>query len=169
MPRRYHCRMTDMFVAVRDKRTVLWSLVLPICAICLVMLILKINIDPSTRTMLLDLSVPPQTDPISALNLPPSLAACSGSSLYTDRGSTCQGSYAFDARANGSDAYDMNKILLAVRLSSLRPIHAERLLCHLPYLEGATVQLLHALPQIQSRLILTIDLMQQSIRSDRLA
>ena len=100
---------------VRDRKTVLWSLLLPICTICLVMTILKINIDPSARTMLLDLSVPPQTDPISALNLPPGLVACTGSDLYTDQESFCRGSYAFQARTNGSDSYDMNKILLAVR------------------------------------------------------
>ena len=78
------------------------------------MTILKINIDPSTRTMLLDLSVPPQTDPMSALNLPASLAACTGSGLYTGQGSACRGSYAFQPRINGSDSYDMNKILLTV-------------------------------------------------------
>lgn len=84
------------------------------------MLILKINIDPSTSTMLLDLSVPPQVTPLSAINLPSSLAACNGSSLYSGESGQCSGSYAFQMRGSGGDSMDMNHILLMVTTTRIQ-------------------------------------------------
>jgi len=99
---------------VRDKKTVLWALVLPVLAIALVMCILQINIDPSSLTMALDLASL-QSLPLSALNLPPALEACNASELYTPQGSACRGSLAFRERSKTrGDAIDMNNFLLSV-------------------------------------------------------
>ena len=105
--------------AVRDKKTVLWALVLPVLAIGLVMCILQINIDPSSPTMPLDLASL-QSQPLSALNLPPSLVPCNASTLYTSPQSGCRGSLAFRQRSNTrGDAIDMNNFLLSVGLCLL--------------------------------------------------
>lgn len=95
-----------------------WAIGLPVVVICLVMLILKLNIDPSTQTMLLDLSVPPQTHPLSASNLPPSIEACNGSGLYMGGVSSCSGGYAFRTRGEGRDSRNMSHVLLMVSILS---------------------------------------------------
>lgn len=103
--------------AVRDWRAVTFVLVLPLVVLSLLMLVLKIDIDPSSQSMLLDLSVPPQVAPISAMNLPAELSACRGSGLQSLAESKCKGGYAFEDRGAG-DAEAMSHILLQVCLQT---------------------------------------------------
>ena len=106
---------------MRDKKAILFALVLPVLAISLVMLILTINIDPSAPTMLLDLSVPGQSAPLSAFNLPRTLQACNGTGLRSPEDSLCRGTLAFWQRGDG-DGMEMNKLLLEVLPRSPLPL-----------------------------------------------
>ena len=54
----------------------LFQLLLPVAAICLVLAILKVNIDPTSPSITLRFTSMLQSAPIAAANLPPSLAAC---------------------------------------------------------------------------------------------
>lgn len=54
----------------------LFQLLLPVAAICLVLAILKVNIDPSSPTISLTFSDLLQREPVLVANAPPNLAPC---------------------------------------------------------------------------------------------
>ncbi len=62
--------------AGRDKKGLLFQLLLPVAAICLVLAILKVNIDPSSPTITLNFTDMLQQQPVSVANAPPGLFPC---------------------------------------------------------------------------------------------
>ena len=63
-------------VSGRDIKGMVFQLLLPVAAICLVLAILKVNIDPSSPTIALDFPALLQRAPVAAANLPSALSAC---------------------------------------------------------------------------------------------
>lgn len=63
-------------LAGRDKKGMLFQLLLPVAAICLVLAILKVNIDPSSPTIALDFTTMLQSEPVCLANAPLGLAPC---------------------------------------------------------------------------------------------
>ena len=81
-----------MDVAGRDIKGMVFQLLLPVAAVCLVLAILKINIDPSSPTITLDSPALLQSAPVAAANLPAALAGCAaatGEAAGSAGGSTC--------------------------------------------------------------------------------
>lgn len=62
--------------AGRDVKGLVFQLLLPVAAICLVLAILKVNIDPTSPSVTLRFAAMLQVAPVLAANLPPSLGAC---------------------------------------------------------------------------------------------
>ncbi len=60
----------------RDKKGLLFQLLLPVAAICLVLAILKVNIDPSSPTITLKFMDMLQQQPVYVANAPPGLSPC---------------------------------------------------------------------------------------------
>ncbi len=66
----------------------LFQLLLPVAAICLVLAILKVNIDPSSPTITLDFTSMLQRDPVIVANAPLGLAPCIIKGAPSDRPDT---------------------------------------------------------------------------------
>ena len=112
--------------AVRDKKGMAFIVLVPLVAVSLVMLILSINIDPTSPTMTLRLEdmLPGTTIPLS--QAPQPLAHCTGS--------PCGSAHTFEDWPAGSSSYTMSQLLLQVRCAMrlfLPPIWMYRLSCEI--------------------------------------
>lgn len=99
--------------AGRDYKGLGFLLLLPIASIALVMLILTVNIDPSSPTMTLRLESMLDSPTITVAATPPSLAAC----LQASGGagpSNCTGGHTFLEAPNITDSLGMSTLLLEV-------------------------------------------------------
>ena len=98
-----------MFGAVRDKKGMAFIALVPLVAITLVMLILSINIDPTSPTMTLRLeSMFPGTS-IALSDAPQPLAQCAMTSTPS-----CGGEHRFQDWPGNSSSYNMSQLLLQV-------------------------------------------------------
>lgn len=81
--------------AGRDKKGMLFQLLLPLAAICLVMAILKININPTSPSIVLNLADLLQQDPVIAASPPQYMAPCIVESKAASVGAACTGGLHF--------------------------------------------------------------------------
>lgn len=72
-----------------------FQLLLPVAAICLVLAILKINIDPSSPTITLDFPTLLQSAAVAAANLPAALAPCAAAATGEAGAGACGGGLLF--------------------------------------------------------------------------
>ncbi|KAK9862183.1 hypothetical protein WJX84_007200 [Apatococcus fuscideae] len=100
-------------IASRDLRGGFSTLLLPVLAIALVLLVLKVNINPTAPTMLLSLSALPQVYPLpmGGSDIPPSLLQCVGDGGLWSSAPACQGGLAFEP-IPAADSLDMSRFLL---------------------------------------------------------
>ncbi|KAK9829531.1 hypothetical protein WJX72_006343 [[Myrmecia] bisecta] len=100
-------------IASRDKKNMMFTLLLPVVAIAFVLLILRVNINPSAPTMNLTLGSLGQRSPIPIANAPGALSGCislDGSPHSTDP--SCAPGWAFQSVEDVADSYAMSEQLL---------------------------------------------------------
>ena len=99
-------------LAGRDYKGLGFLLLLPVVAVALVMLILTVNIDPTSPTMTARLDSMLDNPLISVAAPPPLLSAC----LALERGGSgsCTGGHAFLQVPNVTDSYQLSQMLLKV-------------------------------------------------------
>ncbi|CAL8463070.1 g2604 [Coccomyxa elongata] len=105
-------------IAGRDKKGLLFQLLLPVAAICLVLAILKVNIDPSSPTITLDFTDMLQQQPVYVANAPPGLSPCivkGTASAQQDPGPCHNGLHFRPVAAN--DSLQLSQLLLQDRAS----------------------------------------------------
>ena len=101
-------------LAGRDYKGLGFLLLLPVVAVALVMLILTVNIDPTSPTLTARLEPMLDNPTISVAAPPPLLAAC----MALERGGpgSCTGGHTFLQVTNVTDSYQLSQQLLQARL-----------------------------------------------------
>jgi hypothetical protein len=78
-----------LIIAGRDLKDLVFQLLLPVAAICMVLAILKINIDPSSPTITLNFMEMLQGEPVALANAPNGLSPCIQKGSAPIEGGTC--------------------------------------------------------------------------------